>query len=413
MDVELITIGDEILTGHTVNTNAAFIADKLTGVGFEIKYMSTTGDSLEQMEEAFRLALKRAHLIITTGGLGPTEDDITKKAIVKVFKRNLVFHEDILEDMKERFARRGIVMPASNHSQALLPQGAKFFPNKSGQAVGICIAEDDRIFISLPGVPREMEQIMVDEVIPYVKGLDIGQALKIVKLRTTGVAESKLADMLEADLKLEDGVKLAYLPAYHGVDLRIIAVAESEDEAVQKARTVERFLESMVGKYIYGKDDDTLQGVVGQLLKDNDKTLAVAESCSGGQLGMIITSVPGSSTYFLGGIVSYANDAKINQLSVDPNIIEEHGAVSEQCAVAMATGCRQRFECDYALSITGIAGPEGGTDEKPVGTTYIGLASAHTAFARKFSFGRNRESNRARASYAALELLRRDILDIQ
>jgi len=413
MDVELVTIGDEIITGHTINTNAAFIAEKLTDIGLEVKYISATGDSLESMEEVFRLALKRAQVIIATGGLGPTDDDITKKAIVKVFKRNLIFHEDILEDMKKRFARRGIAMPASNHSQALLPQGAKFFPNKNGSAVGICIVENGRTFIALPGVPREMEQILVDDVIPYLRDLHVGRPMKIIKLRTTGIVESKLADMLQADLKLEPGVKLAYLPAYSGVDLRVVASDDDAVEAEQKALRLERFLENTVGKYIYGKDADTLQDVVGQLLKDNDRTLSVAESCTGGQLGMIVTSVAGSSNYFLGGVVSYSNQSKINHLEVSPETIEQHGAVSEECAIAMAVGCRQRFESDYALSITGIAGPDGGTDEKPVGTTYVGLASVRDAYARKFNFGNLREANRSRACYAALELLRRDILDIE
>lgn len=413
MDVELVTIGDEIITGHTINTNAAYIAEKLTDIGLEVKYISATGDSLESMEEVFRLALKRAQVIITTGGLGPTDDDITKKAIVKVFKRNLIFHEDILEDMKQRFAKRGMAMPASNHSQALLPQGAKFFPNKNGSAVGICIAENGRTFIALPGVPREMEQILTDEVVPYLRGLHVGRPVKIIKLRTTGIVESKLADMLQPDLKLEPGVKLAYLPAYSGVDLRVVASDDDPVEAEQKALRLERFLETTVGKYIYGKDADTLQDVVGQLLKDNDRTLSVAESCTGGQLGMIVTSVPGSSNYFLGGVVSYSNQSKINHLDVGSEIIEQHGAVSEECAVAMAVGCRQRFESDYALSITGIAGPEGGTDEKPVGMTYVGLSSVRDAYARMFNFGRLREANRSRACYAALELLRREILDIK
>ncbi len=413
MDVELVTIGDEIITGHTINTNAAFMAEKLTDIGFSVKYITATGDSLELMDEAFRLALKRAQVIITTGGLGPTDDDITKKAIVKVFKRNLIFHEDILEDMKQRFAKRGIAMPASNHSQALLPQGAKFFPNKNGSAVGICITENGRTFIALPGVPREMEQILIDDVIPHLKGLNVGRPVRIIKLRTTGIVESRLADMLQPDLKLDPGVKLAYLPAYSGVDLRIVASDDDAVEAEQKAVRLERYLETTVGKYIYGKDDDTLQDVVGQLLKDNDRTLSVAESCTGGQLGMVVTSVAGSSDYFLGGVVSYSNESKINHLDVSPEIIEEHGAVSDECAVAMAVGCRKRFESDYALSITGIAGPGGGTEDKPVGTTFVGLSSVHGAYARKFNFGTLREANRSRACYAALELLRRDILDIK
>ncbi len=412
MDIEIITIGDEIITGHTVNTNAAHIAQQLTGSGFNVKYISAVGDSLEMMQEAFRLALKRAQVVITTGGLGPTDDDITKKAIVKLFKRNLIFHEEVLEDIKKRYEQRGVEMPPIAQNQALLPQGAIFFPNKIGSAVGICIEEKGKIFISLPGVPAEMEQILKESVLPHLEKKRTGKLLKVVKLRTTGIIESKLAELITPNLKLDNGVKLAYLPAYGGIDLRVMAAGESEEEADAKAREVVRYLESVCGKYIYGRDDDTLEGVVGQLLKDNDKTLAVAESCTGGQLGMLITSVSGSSAYFLGGIIAYDNEVKINQLSVEAELIEKHGAVSEECAKAMASGCRKLLGSDYALAITGIAGPTGGTEEKPVGTTFVGLSSVHTTYARKFNFGVYRESNRARAVYAALELLRREILDI-
>ncbi len=412
MNVEIITIGDEIITGHTIDTNSAFIAQQLTGIGFDVKFLSAVGDSVEEMVDVFRLAIKRAQVVITTGGLGPTDDDITKKAIVKLFKRNLIFHEDVLEDIRARYAKRGIDMPAINQNQALLPQGATFFTNKIGSALGICITENERTFISLPGVPAEMKQILTDSVIPYLQGIKTGPALKVVKLRTTGIIESKLAEMVAPKLKLEPGVKLAYLPSYGGIDLRVMATGENNDEATEKAQKLVRYLESVCGRYIYGSDDDTLESVVGQLLKDNDKTLAVAESCTAGQLGMLITSVPGSSAYFLGGIVAYANDVKTQQLSVDTDIINQHGAVSEQCAKAMAEGCRRALECDYALSVTGIAGPEGGTEQKPVGTTFIGLSSVHGTYAREFNFGAHRESNRARAAYAALELLRREILDI-
>jgi len=375
-------------------------------------HLSSVGDSIEQMVEVFRLALKRAQVVITSGGLGPTDDDITKKAIVKVFKRNLIFHEDILEDIRARYATRGIEMPAINQNQALLPQDATFFANKYGSAVGICLAENDRVFVSLPGVPDEMKQILTDDVIPYLQRIRTGPTLKVVKLRTTGIIESRLAEMIAPELKLEVGVKLAYLPSYEGIDLRIIAAGESEDEAAQKAQNLVRYLESVCRGCIYGSNDDTLEGVVGQLLIDNDKTLAVAESCTAGQLGMLITSVPGSSAYFLGGIVAYSNDVKMQLLSVDPDIINQHGADSEQCAKAMAEGCRKALSSDYALSITGIAGPEGGTEQKPVGTTFIGLSSMHGTYARKFNFGTNRHSIRTRATYAALELLRREILDI-
>jgi nicotinamide-nucleotide amidase len=415
MDAEIIAIGDELLLGYTIDTNSAFISRSLAAIGYNIRYAGTVGDSMEGMEEAFRLALRRSHVVIVTGGLGPTEDDLTKRAIVKVFKRNLILHDDILETIRRRFADRGAVMPAISQNQALLPQGATFFPNKVGSAVGICIAEEGRIFIALPGVPIEMMQIMTDEVVPYLSGLNTGRSLRIVTLRTTGVGESTLSEMLAPGLKskIEPGVKLAYLPHYGSVDLRVIATAANAVEAEASAEKLVRHIESTVGGHIFGHDDDTLAGVVGQLLKDNDKTLAVAESCTAGQLGMTITDVPGSSAYFVGGVLAYSNDVKEHQLDVPPDILAEHGAVSEECAVAMATGCRKLFGTDYALSITGIAGPDGGTEEKPVGTTYVGLASAHVTVAKRFRLGRDRTINRARAVNCALEMLRREILDIR
>jgi len=412
MDVEIITIGDEILTGHTVDTNAAFIARQVTGLGYDVVFRSSTGDTLEQMQDAFRLALQRARIIITTGGLGPTDDDNTKKAIVKVFKRNLVYHEDILEDIQQRYAKRGVQMPAVNQNQALLPQGATFFPNKFGSAVGILISDQGRTFISLPGVPHEMEQIMTDSVSPHLAGLRSEQAISVIKLRTTGIIESKLAEIIKSQASGEQTATLAYLPSFGGVDLRVIAHANDPEEANVQADELARELERAVGKYIFGRDDDTLESVVGQLLKDNDKTLSVAESCTAGTLGSLITSVSGSSDYFVGGILAYANDVKTDLLNVSRELLSEHGAVSEECALAMAEGCRTRLNTDYALAVTGIAGPSGGTEEKPVGTTFIGLSSVHTSLARAFNLGIHRPAVRSRAAHAALEMLRREILDI-
>lgn len=412
MNVEIITIGDELLSGHTLDSNAAYIAQSLAGVGLEVKYKSSVGDTIDSMEEAFRLALKRARIVITTGGLGPTDDDLTKRAIVKVFKRNLIFHEEVLNDIKARFEKRGITMPPITQNQALLPQGGKFFPNKFGSAVGICIAEQGRVFISLPGVPSEMRQLMADSVIPYLSGLQNNNAIEVISIRTTGTGETKLAELLKPTLKLPSGVKLAYLPSYSGVTLRVTAMAGTPDEARENAAQTVKQLESSCGRYIYGYGNDNLETVIGQLLRDNDKTLAVAESCTGGQLGMLITSVAGSSSFFLGGVIAYADEVKINSLSVDKTIIDEHGAVSEECAKAMAAGARKSLASDYALSITGIAGPDGGSDNKPVGLTYIGLASAHANQVHRYVFGTDRKINRERAAYTALEILRREILDI-
>lgn len=412
MDVEIITVGDEVVTGHTVDTNSAHISRVLTELGLTIRYKSSVGDSIELMEEVFRMALKRAHLVIVTGGLGPTDDDLTKRAIVKVFKRNLIFHEEILDEIKERFRRRGLEMPALNQNQALLPQGATFFPNKLGSAVGICIAEEGRVFIALPGVPSEMKQILNDEVVPYLRNIHTAQAIAVIKLRTTGIFESALAELIMPGLKLESGVRLAYLPSYSGVDLRIIATASNGAEADGKAAKLAKHLETICGRYIFGKDNDTLESVVGRLLRDRNATLAVAESCTGGQLGMVMTSVPGSSDYFLGGLLTYANEAKEHLLGVPAEILATHGAVSEECAVAMATGVRSKFGSSYALSVTGIAGPGGATEDKPVGLVYVGVASEKRAMARKFNFGIDRDINRTRATYNAIELLRREILGI-
>ncbi len=412
MDAEIVTIGEELITGHTVDRNAAFIAQSLTDLGFSVRRITTVGDSLEAMEEVFRDALRRVRIVITTGGLGPTDDDITKKAIVRLFKRNLIYHEEVLEDIRRRYAARGIEMPAINQNQALLPQGAELFTNKLGSALGICIVEKGHVFISLPGVPVELRQIMTDSVGPYLQGIKKGPSLYVRKLRTTGIIESKLAEMIVPELELPQGVKLAYLPAYSGVDLRLYAEVEDELEAREKVQQVERYLEKVCGKYVYGYDLDTLEGIVGQLLRDNDKTVSVAESCTGGELGRQLTSVPGSSAYFVGGVLSYTNQAKIDKLGVDPDIIGEHGAVSEECARAMAEGCRREFATDYAVSVTGIAGPGGGTEDKPVGTTYIAVSSAHSTRVKLFRLGSDRSVNRHRSVYAAMEMLRREILDI-
>lgn len=410
--VEILTIGDEILTGHTVDTNASWLASELTEAGFTILYQSSVGDDLETMDSAIRLAMKRADIVIATGGLGPTDDDLTKRAIVKVFKRNLIFHEDILESLKQRYAARGIEMPAINQNQALLPQGATFFPNKLGSAVGICIVDHDHHFIALPGVPKEMKQIATDEVIPYLRSLGSDQAIAVIKLRTTGIIESKLAEMIAPVLKLESGVRLAYLPSYSGVDLRVIATGDSQQNAESKATRLASTLERVCDKYLYGHDDDTLEGVIGELLVERHAKLAVAESCTGGQLGMTITSVAGSSEYFLGGVLAYDNQVKTSQLGVTEEVLSQHGAVSEECARAMAAGVAALLKSGYALSITGVAGPGGGTPEKPVGLTWIGLATPKGVSVRSFRFSSDRQVNRTRAVYAALEMLRRELLGI-
>ena len=413
MDVELIAIGDEIVSGHTIDTNTPYMARRLANIGLEVAYKTSVGDHLPRLEEAFHQALRRSDLIITSGGLGPTDDDITKRAIVKVFKRNLIFHENVLEDLKRRFADRGIEMPAINQNQALLPQGATHLANRIGSAIGIVIAENQKVFVSLPGVPREMQIILDEELIPYLKSHIKLQNIRVIRLRTTGIFESSLAEKFQPLPKIPDFVHLAYLPSYCGVDLRITAVNDNVEKADQAADAVAAELRKAAGGYIYGEEDDTLEIVIGRLLAQRGERLAVAESCTAGILAAKITDVPGSSEYFDRGVVTYSNQSKTELLGVPEKIIEKHGAVSAEVAEAMATGVRQRSGTDYGVSITGIAGPEGGTEEKPVGTVYIAVASKKGTKSQLLKLTKDREINRHRAAYAALEMLRKTILGIE
>ena len=413
MDVELISIGDEIITGHTIDTNTAHLATSLAEIGLTVIYKTAVGDDLKRMEEVFYQALKRADVVITTGGLGPTDDDMTKKAIVKVFKRNLVFHEEVLEDIRKRFAARGIDMPPINQNQALLPQGATYLPNRIGSAVGIVIAEEGKIFVSLPGVPREVHVMTDEELIPFLESRTKHAHLKVIKLRTTGIIESALAEKIAPHIKIPENVRLAYLPWYGGVDLRIIATGQTDEDAAQAAEEPAARLRELAGKYIFGEGELTLEELVGKLLRERNEKLATAESCTAGLLAGKIADVPGSSGYFERGVVTYSNRSKTELLGVPQETIEKFGAVSAETAEAMAVGIREKAATDYGLAVTGIAGPEGGTEEKPVGTVFVAVATEEAVVSRKFMMARDRQVNRNRSVYAALEMLRRTILGIE
>jgi len=409
MIAEIITIGDEILYGSRTDTNAVYLARIMDALGFELRYLTTAGDNMDNLVEAFNLALRRAEVVITTGGLGPTEDDLTKNAICKVFKRNLIFHEDVLEDLQNRFAARGIKMPSINQNQALLPQGAQFLKNKIGSALGIVIDERGRFFCSLPGVPVEMKTIVDEELLPLLK-TKIGNMVMVRhELRTTGIMESSLAEKIRPGLKFAEGVSLAYLPSVRGVNLCIKGVGLVKEEVAAGVRLLADGIRKYAGEYIYSEDNRELEEVIGQLLAEKGLTLATAESCTGGLVGGRITAVPGSSQYYLGGIVAYANEVKMNRLGVVREVIEKFGAVSAETAKAMASGVLKAMGADIGVSITGIAGPDGGTEEKPVGTVFIGLATNNSEVAGKFSLGVHREMIRERSVTAALEMVRREL----
>ncbi len=399
MKAEIITIGDEILLGETIDTNSAYVSQKLSRLGIDVTYKTSVGDDIQTISEALATGLSRADLVVTTGGLGPTNDDITKKAIVKVFKRNLVFHEEILRKVEEGFRKRGMEMPKINQNQALLPQGSKAIPNQFGSAPGIFIQEENKLFFALPGVPLEMRSMMENDVL---KTLEKSSKVTVFeqKLRTTGVPESAIYERIEPVLGSFPEVKVAFLPGFLGVDIRLNSKSE------EKLLEADRKLKELLGNAVYGEGVVTLEGVVGRFLKDKRKTISVAESCTGGLIGKRFTDVSGSSEYFERGVVTYSDQAKIQLLKVPQEMIEKYGAVSEQVAILMAEGIRRISETDYGLSATGIAGPAGGTEEKPVGLVWIGFAHENDSFAEKFLFGEDRETNRERAAQAALNLVR-------
>lgn len=399
MKAEIITIGDEILYGQTIDTNSAYIGEKLNELGIEIVYKTTVGDNIKNICDALENALNRADIIIATGGLGPTNDDVTKKAVVRVFKRNLVFHEEILRKVEEGFKKRGILMPKINQNQALLPQGSKAIPNQWGSAPGIFIEEERKLFFSLPGVPLEMRSMMESDVL---KILSRKAKTKIFqkRLRTTGVPESVIYEKVEPLIRLRTGVFFAFLPSYSGVDIKLTSRLKESLEDVGKR------IKAILGDCIYGEGDITLEEVVGKLLLEKGKTISVAESCTGGLIGKKFTNISGSSQWFERGVISYSNRSKTELLEVPEDILEKYGAVSETVAILMAEGIRKISKTDYGLSATGIAGPTGGTKEKPVGLVYIGFAHENDSFTQKSIFGEDRNTNRERTAQAALNLVR-------
>ncbi len=383
---------------------------------------TTVGDDLETITEAIARALQRADLIITTGGLGPTSDDVTKKAICKYFKRPLIFYDKILKKIEDRFKQRGVTMPAINQNQALLPQAAEFIDNPVGSAVGIAIEEDEKLFVAIPGVPSEMKPMIEGWVTDAIKKRS-GEIVTIHrKLRTVGIIESalyeKIADLIDSRAQTgraerssgDEKIAVGFLPSWRGVDIRLTAVTKDENQSRQKLGELEKKIIQRIGKYIYGHDDDSLPEVVGTMLREGHLTIAVAESCTGGLLGKTITDVPGSSDYFAGGVIAYSNELKMKLLSVPQIILEKYGAVSDECARYMAEGAVQNLGANIGVSTTGIAGPSGGTDEKPVGIVYIGFSAAGATGAKEYRFGNIRERNRERSAVAALDMVRRYLL---
>lgn len=416
LTAELLSIGDELLIGQIVNTNASYLSERLNEIGVDVHRITTVGDNQKDIMQAMRRAWKESDIVIATGGLGPTHDDISKNIVAKFFGKELVMDKKTLAHVEARFKSVGYAkMPEKNIGQALVPKGFTALRNDKGTAPGLLYHEKGKTFIIMAGVPHEMKWLTEQWVISYLKKQYKGKIGKSIIHRTllaTGIGESLLAEKI-GDMKdiLEDGATLAFLPKTSGIRLRISARAETEAKAKAITSRVEKRILAKVGQYIYGSNHDTLESFVVRLLGEKKKTISVAESCTGGMLSMRITDVPGSSKVYPGSIISYADDVKIEELNVLPAVVKKHGAVSQECVVVMAEGVLKKFGTYYAIAISGTAGPDGGTKEKPVGTVWIALAEkGKPTIAKLFQFGDGRSIVRERSCDAALEMLRQKLI---
>ncbi len=414
VSAEVICVGTELLIGSILNTNAQFLAQQLAEIGVPHYYQTVVGDNPDRLKKVLAIACERSRLLIFTGGLGPTPDDLTTETLADFFEVPLVEHPEVLVDIEQKYARRGRTMTDSNRKQALLPEGAAVLPNPSGTAPGmIWQPRTGLTILTFPGVPQELQMMWRETALPYLRSQGWGREILYSRmLRFWGVAESALAEKVAPFLTAANPTVAPYAGKGE-VRLRVSAWADSEAAALQLIEPVEHQLRQIAGLDYYGRDDDTLATVVGRLLQGHQHTLGVAESCTGGGLGAMLTQVPGSSAYFMGGLISYDNQAKVNLLGVNGEDLETHGAVSEAIAQQMAVGARSRMGTTWGLSITGIAGPGGGTVQKPVGLVYIGLAGPDgfvTSVEHRFGELRGRDWIRQVSACAALDLLRRKLL---
>ena len=412
MNAEIISVGTEILLGSILNSNAQFLAQQFAELGIPHYFQTVVGDNPDRLQQAIKIASDRANLIVFTGGLGPTPDDLTTETIADFFATPLVEKAEIIEDITAKFARRGRMMTDNNRKQALIPEGAEILRNTIGSAPGmIWQPRPNLIILTFPGVPTEMRQMWHEVAVPYLKGQGWGKEIIVSRtLRFWEISESALAEKVSSFFDLQNPTVAPYAN-FGEVKLRISSKAASEQAALAVIAPVEQQLREIAGIDCYGADDDSLASVVGDLLKRHQATLSVAESCTGGGLGQMLTRVSGSSAYFWGGVISYDNSVKEQLLGVDSEAIATQGAVSAIVAEQMAMGVRSRLSTTWGISITGVAGPNGGTPSKPVGLVYIGLANAEGAISQRYQFGgQGRDWVRQVSACTALDQLRRRLL---
>ena len=410
MNVEIISIGDELLIGQVVNTNASWMASELNLSGLNVNKITTISDKKQAIIQSLDEAFASCDIILITGGLGPTNDDITKYTLCEYFDSKLIFNEESYDNINRLFAARGFVMTELNRKQAEVPDKCKVIINKNGTAPGMWFQKDGKVLVSMPGVPFEMKAMMSDYVIPE---LTKNNKSKIVHhtILTNGVGESFLADLIKDwEAVLPEHINLAYLPHAGIVRLRLSAYGFDTNKLEEEIAINIDKLNKIIPELIFGYDDETLQSVIGKLLKAKEKTLATAESCTGGYIAHLITSIAGSSDYYKGSVVSYANEIKTDVLGVKQDTLIKYGAVSEQTVTEMALGAIALLNTDYAIAISGIAGPDGGTDEKPVGTVWIAIANGQNVITKKFQLGNHRGRNIEIASNVALNMLRKELV---
>lgn len=412
MKAEILTIGDELLRGEIVDSNKAFLAERLLSLEVETRWQTSVADDPGDMREAFRRAAERSEVALVSGGLGPTRDDLTIEVLAETFGRKLVLHEPSLAAIQSFFQRVGREMAPNNAKQAYFPDGAEVLANPVGTAPGCLLEEGSTVFFCMPGVPRELELMMDTQVLPRIAARRPESGVVRARLlRTFGIGESNLDEMLR-DVSADD-VTLGFRTAFPDNYVRLVARGADEAEAAARLARACASVRERLGALVYGEGEQTLEDAVGALLRRAGRTVAVAESCSGGLLAQRFTSVPGASDYFLGGVVAYANEAKTELLGVSPRLLDEHGAVSEPVARAMAEGVRERLRADLGISTTGISGPSGGSEAKPVGLVHVALAHDQGTEAGEFVFPFDRVRHRQVTSSVCLDWVRRTLLGVE
>jgi nicotinamide-nucleotide amidase len=408
---EIISIGNEVLAGHTINTNATYISKQMASIGLPVHWVTTISDTHDDILFALKTANKRADVVLVTGGLGPTPDDITKATVCEYFNTTLIQDEHVLKHVQNLLKNRGLNLLDSNIAQAMVPDKADILHNPVGTAPGMALKNAGTYFFFMPGVPMEMKRLIDEQIIPYLQTKLKLPAIHSYLLRTTGIAESRLYELLKDTLKKYSQFPMAFLPRHIGVDLRFRLISDNKDEQQQ----IELFVNAVrnkAAKYIFTEENIELEQVIGQILKNKELSFSCAESFTGGLIGDLITNIPGSSEYFIGGLTTYSNESKMNSLKVKQKTLKAHGAVSSETALEMVRGVQKVFNTDCAVSTTGIAGPTGATENKPVGLCYIASRFGDKEAVKEFHFGRDRIINKHRGAMAAMEMLRRLILDI-